>query len=189
MYDARVFSGYEKPDDTRVFIFASASRLKTVPGFKETYANFCISVSQQIVTRLNGRRLHLVIDASQIALSQIEPLVSLAYTLQCCFPGTIGSVSIVDLPFLLRTGLYVLLKIFPERFRNRIHIVSKSTIVDQIGLELLPDFFGGHGVDLEWTSDDKLRPTTAITIEDLGKQLGQSQASCERFRKSLAYNG
>lgn len=92
---------------------------------------------------------------------------------------------IVDLAFMLRAGLYVILKVLPERIRSKVNITTRKAVSDEIGKDIMPDFMGGGNEGLEWTSDPHMRPSTAITVEELGAQIGIDEAGCKKFREAF----
>ena len=187
LYDSRILCGYEKEPDPKVLVYVRVVKLRKIDQkLDPMYIQFLMANVNWLISRLKDRSLNLVLDTSGISLSQLELVVNLAFAMYNLFPGCLEKCYIVELPFFYRAGLSVLLRMFPDRIRSKLVMLTKSELITEIGPEKVPNFMGGLGDDnLEWTSDAHIRPSNCWTIDDYAKCHGISASSVKKAKQEF----
>lgn len=184
MFDCDALCGYEHAGEP-VFVYLSMKGIK-VPRFASDYCRkFIIYLIKTVLPRLGDRQAHLVIDASNIGMSQVEFAVQLAYNVYKCYPGMLHEISVVNLPLLLRTGLKVLMKVFPENLRKIIFLRTYPELILRVGKERMPKFMGGSCEKIEFCHEYCPPDTKLMTIDRLAPILGVQEQKLTKLVQML----
>ena len=185
IYDTDSACGYEKPGEP-VYVFLRVKYVTKIPPFDYMYTRYLIAHVNRLIHRMKDRSLNIVVDCTGLSFGQLDLIVHIAWTMYGAFPGWLGSCYIIELPFVMKAGLYVMLKVFPERIRSKIFIDSASGTIDTIGPDRCPSFIGGTGdANLEWSSDPEHKPANCITMEELAIKMNASKAVVEKAKKAV----
>jgi hypothetical protein len=94
--------------------------------------------------RANGK-WNFVWDCSGAGLFNMNmPLVTFfIQTLSKHYPGSFHRIYVHELPTVLWAVYQLLRGLFPEQYREAIVFVNKSSIIEQVGVDSLPDYLGG----------------------------------------------
>jgi hypothetical protein len=184
MFNCDALCGFEQPGEP-VFVFLNMKGIK-VPRFASDYCRkFIIYLIKTVLPRLGDRQAHLVIDATSIPMSMVEFAVQLAYAVYKCYPGMLHEISVVNLPVLLRAGLYVLLTMFPENLRKIVHIRNHAELLDRIGKEHAPRFMGGNCQYIEYCNEYCPKDAKLMTIDRLVPILNVQESKVKKLLQML----
>ena len=184
LFDADLFCAYKQLAEPRT-VFLRVSAFRKVAQFEQIYVHILVAnIETNLENLYDGKYLNLVVDVTGISMSQIEQVVSILNTLYQLYPGYVDKVYVVNLPFYYRAGLFVLLKVFPERQRAHIVTISKNDLIEKLGIETCPSFVNGKGDDsMEWSSD--MKPNKCATYEELADRYKASTSNVKKLREAF----
>lgn len=184
MFECDALCGLERPGEP-VFVYINMRGMRFPRYCYEYGRKFVVYLIKTVLPRLGNRQAHLVIDATGIAMSQVEFAVQLAYVVYKCYPGMLHEISVVDLPLLLKAGLYCLLAVFPPYLRRIIYIRTLPQLVEHIGKDKMPAFMGGTCKDIDYCTDYCPKDAKLLTVDGLAKTLGVELAQAKKLQQQL----
>lgn len=179
IYSTDFWSGFERPDTETVTICINVRRIQKQRAFTTAYIHLIAVNILKLLSRLGNRQVHLILDTAHISLSHVDMGVHIVYAILYYFPGVVQATYITNLPFILRAGVMILLRAFPERMRSRIHIVENDFVLDKVGREYLPPDMGGTCNQMEFISS--YCPDDAVSLEEYAKSHGISKSNVKKF--------
>jgi len=181
LYELRYLFGVDRVVVNPV-LYGHVGSIKKIPGFNEALIKFALCiVSKKLYPRMidGNRQIILVFDCTDgVQLNHIELALKMVYTVYGCLPGVFCKVIVVNLNILLRSAAQVLLRVFPERLRERVAFKSRDELIELIGSDKVPTFMGGTLEDIEWGTHHC--PSDPASLEEVGRRFGVSDANIKK---------
>ena len=110
----------------------------------------------------------------------IDLLSFIVQTLRDYYPSLLQSVVVNELPWVLQYVFKLVQTWLPKEQQQMLHLVNKKDINQYIAVQQLPDFMGGTNPD-----SYRICPKTALSAQDLAKELGIKQKEVDRLLNHL----
>ena len=186
LYQLRYMFGID-PVVVNPVLYGMVGLMKKLPGWNDAIIKLALCiVSKKLYPRMidGNRQIILVFDCSDgLQIGQLELGLKMVYTIYGCLPGVFCTVIVVNLNFFLRSGAKVLLRMFPERLRERVSFKSRDELIDLIGADKVPTFMGGTLEDIEWGTHHC--PPDTPSLEDVGRRFGVSDVNIKKVKPML----
>lgn len=179
-YDLKVFvMGQIGPKE--FMLYTKARRFRKFDGLQDRILQFLVYCLESKAEEYGDDvKLTCFADVSNCGVSQLDVklFMSAIPIFLKNYPAIAQHAYIYELPWLLKPFAKFILSCLPAKYGSMVTFVSKSDYLDIVPNEKLADYLGGpvKTIDFEPAED-------AITLEELGKELGLSPDVVKKGRK------